>query len=71
MKPTSCKKYNTSKMVICKCPKCEKLHKLKIDWISDTIPRKYCKSCIVIIRQINTIYVDLNLSDIIKCEPIK
>ena len=29
-----------------KCPKCEKLHKMVLDWKGRGTPRKYCQRCL-------------------------
>ena len=29
----------------CKCPKCDKIHKTKLDWQGRGIPRVYCPVC--------------------------
>ena len=36
-----------SRMVLAKCPMCEKMHKIIIKggWIGNGTPRKYCKAC--------------------------
>lgn len=33
--------------VVCKCPACGKLHKLKLNWTGNGTPRKYCESCLL------------------------
>jgi len=31
---------------LAKCPKCDKLHKIIIDWKGRGMPRKYCQMCL-------------------------
>ncbi len=33
------------KITICKCPKCEKIHKLYMKWTGTGTPRFMCTSC--------------------------
>ena len=33
------------KITDCKCPKCGRMHKMKINWIGRGIPRKFCGEC--------------------------
>lgn len=32
-------------MTQAKCPRCEKLHFTKVNWIGENMPRIYCTSC--------------------------
>jgi hypothetical protein len=34
------------KQTYCKCPKCEKLHKMLLDWKGRGFPRKFCPGCL-------------------------
>jgi len=43
---------NGKSWVACKCPKCEKIHKVKMKWIGNGMPRKFCKKCITHLGQI-------------------
>jgi len=38
------RKYINRKLV-CKCPTCEKLHLVHIDWVGHGMPRVYCATC--------------------------
>ena len=44
------------RMKKCICPGCGKTHKLKLDWIGNGTPRKYCKKCFDRIQ--NTYYIE-------------
>ena len=39
-------KKNCHASILCKCPACEKLHRVKLYWTGNGIPRKYCRACI-------------------------
>ena len=32
--------------VVCKCPTCGRLHKIKMEWTGKGMPRKYCDGCL-------------------------
>ncbi len=38
------KKHKTT--VVCKCPLCGELHKVRMDWTGKGMPRKYCRRCL-------------------------
>jgi hypothetical protein len=50
---------------LCKCPRCEKLHKMRIHWVGNGIPRKYCTPCRHVVDgiYIETIYNDFGKSN--------
>lgn len=33
------------KMTRCRCPKCDKHHKIKLRWIGNGMPRIFCQEC--------------------------
>jgi Zn ribbon nucleic-acid-binding protein len=44
--PYSERGYNSqTKWIDCYCPQCEKTHKMRILWIGNTKPRKFCNKC--------------------------
>lgn len=51
--PGECEVYG--KATVCKCPKCGRMHKRKINFIGRGIPRKYCEQCDWYVEQYNGI----------------
>lgn len=43
-------KGRNTKLVECKCPKCERLHMVKLFWVGDSMPRKYCPICAKVVH---------------------
>lgn len=41
--PGECEVYG--KTTVCKCPKCGRMHKMKINFIGRGVPRKFCGEC--------------------------
>ena len=39
--------------IIAKCPLCEMLHRVKINWIGNGRPRIYCSRCFINLKQSN------------------
>ena len=33
-------------IIVCKCPKCDGIHKLRILWAGHGMPRKFCSRCL-------------------------
>jgi hypothetical protein len=46
--------YDT--MVVCKCPKCEVIHKIKMYWTGKGMPKIYCDKCMPVICKIETCF---------------
>lgn len=44
-RPVYLKHRTLKKVTQCKCPKCERIHKLRILWIGRGMPRKFCPLC--------------------------
>lgn len=34
-----------AKLTKCYCPRCEKIHKMRIEWKGHGMPRMYCEGC--------------------------
>jgi len=55
----------------CKCPMCEKFHRIvaQYEWTGNGIPRIYCTSCRLKVRNIEYIKThEFNVQDITQCE---
>ena len=36
---------SSTKLIKCFCPKCEKMHKARMEWKGHGVPRVYCEDC--------------------------